>query len=141
MERSFRHVAEAKHLSFDIEMDPELPRSMTTDIKRLQQVLKNLLSNAFKFTSHGGVTFRIGIASTGWGYDHALLKRALRVIAFEVSDTGIGIAPDKQKLSLRRFHQADAGYKPALWRHRSRSGDQPRIGDPSGRRNPSLQHA
>ena len=109
MERSFRHVAEAKHLSFDIEMDPELPRSMTTDIKRLQQVLKNLLSNAFKFTSHGGVTFRIGIASTGWGYDHALLKRASRVLAFEVSDTGIGIAPDKQKIIFEAFHQADAG--------------------------------
>ena len=109
VERSFRHVAEAKHLSFDIEIDPELPRSMTTDIKRLQQVLKNLLSNAFKFTSHGGVTFRIGIASTGWGYDHALLKRASRVLAFEVSDTGIGIAPDKQKIIFEAFHQADAG--------------------------------
>jgi HAMP domain-containing protein/signal transduction histidine kinase/DNA-binding response OmpR family regulator len=109
VERSFRHVAEAKHLSFDIEMDPELPRSMTTDIKRLQQVLKNLLSNAFKFTSHGGVTFRVGIASTGWGYDHALLKRASRVLAFGVSDTGIGIAPDKQKIIFEAFHQADAG--------------------------------
>ncbi len=109
VERSFRHVADAKHLSFDIEMDAELPRSMNTDIKRLQQVLKNLLSNAFKFTSHGGVTFRIGIASTGWGYDHALLNRASRVIAFEVSDTGIGIAPDKQKIIFEAFHQADAG--------------------------------
>ena len=109
VERSFRHVAEAKHLSFDIEMDPELPRSMTTDIKRLQQVLKNLLSNAFKFTSHGGVTFRVGIVSTGWGYDHALLKRASRVLAFGVSDTGIGIAPDKQKIIFEAFHQADAG--------------------------------
>src|SRR5262245_63576313 len=82
---------------------------MTTDIKRLQQVLKNLLSNAFKFTSHGGISFRMCIASTGWGDDHALLKRASRVIAFQVSDTGIGIAPDKQKIIFEAFHQADAG--------------------------------
>src|SRR5262249_52405780 len=59
VERSFRHVAEAKNLAFQIEMDPQLPRNLTTDVKRLQQVLKNLLSNAFKFTPHGIVKFRI----------------------------------------------------------------------------------
>ncbi|HNC83768.1 MAG TPA: GAF domain-containing protein, partial [Nitrospira sp.] len=65
-ERSFRHVAEARQLAFHIEIDPQLSRSMVTDFKRLQQVLKNLLSNAFKFTSHGQVTFRIRRAVTGW---------------------------------------------------------------------------
>ncbi|MBI2359855.1 MAG: response regulator, partial [Deltaproteobacteria bacterium] len=109
VERSFRHVAEARNLAFHIEIDPELPRSLTTDVKRLQQVLKNLLSNAFKFTSHGHVAFRIKAASGGWSPDHAVLKSAPRVIAFEVSDTGIGIPLDKQKLIFEAFHQADAG--------------------------------
>jgi HAMP domain-containing protein/signal transduction histidine kinase/DNA-binding response OmpR family regulator len=109
VERSFRHVAEAKHLAFDIELDPELPRSMNTDVKRLQQVLKNLLSNAFKFTAHGRVSFRVGLASTGWSFEHVLLNRAPRVIAFEVRDTGIGIAPDKQRIIFEAFHQGDAG--------------------------------
>ncbi|HJU60794.1 MAG TPA: response regulator, partial [Candidatus Binatia bacterium] len=109
VERSFRHVAETKHLAFDIELDPELPRGMNTDVKRLQQVLKNLLSNAFKFTAHGRVSFRVGLASNGWSVDHVLLNRASRVIAFKVRDTGIGIAPDKQRIIFEAFHQADAG--------------------------------
>ena len=109
VERSFRHLAESKHLAFDIEMDPELPRSMSTDVKRLQQVLKNLLSNAFKFTSHGRVMFRMSTAASGWSADHSSLNNAARVIAFEVKDTGIGISPDKQRIIFEAFHQADAG--------------------------------
>ncbi|HEX2933272.1 MAG TPA: HAMP domain-containing protein [Candidatus Binatia bacterium] len=109
VERSFRHLAESKHLAFDIELDPELPRSMNTDVKRLQQVLKNLLSNAFKFTSHGRVIFRMNVASSGWTTDHVALNNAAKVIAFEVRDTGIGISPDKQKIIFEAFHQADAG--------------------------------
>jgi CheY-like chemotaxis protein/signal transduction histidine kinase/HAMP domain-containing protein len=109
VERSFRHVAEAKHLGFDVELEPGLPRGMNTDVKRLQQVLKNLLSNAFKFTSQGQVAFRVGVASGGWSSEHTLLNRASRVIAFAVRDSGIGIAPDKQKIIFEAFHQADAG--------------------------------
>jgi CheY-like chemotaxis protein len=109
VERSFRHVAEAKHLAFDIEMEPGLPRSMSTDVKRLQQVLKNLLSNAFKFTSQGQVSFRVRPASGGWSPENGPLNRASRVIVFEVSDTGIGISPEKQKIIFEAFHQADAG--------------------------------
>jgi CheY-like chemotaxis protein len=109
VERSFRHVADARHLAFDIDIDPALPRYMNTDVKRLQQVLKNLLSNAFKFTAHGHVGFRIFIADGGWSSDHAVLNRTGRVIAFEVRDTGIGIPPDKQKIIFEAFHQADAG--------------------------------
>src|SRR6202008_1917475 len=86
-----------------------LPRSCTTDQKRLQQILKNLLSNAFKFTSQGQVTFRMKVAGGGWSPDHPRLSAAPRVIAFEVSDTGIGIPLDKQRIIFEAFHQADAG--------------------------------
>jgi CheY-like chemotaxis protein/HAMP domain-containing protein len=109
VERSFRHIAESKHLAFDIEVSADLPRSMSTDVKRLQQVLKNLLSNAFKFTSQGRVTFRMDLVSSGWSIDHAALNNAARVIAFEVQDTGIGISADKQRIIFEAFHQADAG--------------------------------
>src|SRR5262249_40626451 len=108
VERSFRHVAEARQLSFDIDLDPQL-RGITTDIKRLQQVLKNLLSNAFKFTMQGRVSLRIRPAESGWSFDHTTLNASPKVIAFEVSDTGIGIQPDKQRIIFEAFHQADAG--------------------------------
>jgi len=109
VERSFQHVADARHLHFDIEVDSELPQSMNTDLKRLQQVLKNLLSNAFKFTTQGSVTFCMKTVTGGWSTDHAALNNAARVIAFEVRDTGIGIPADKQKIIFEAFHQADAG--------------------------------
>ena len=81
VERNFRHIADAKNLPFHVEFDPVLPRAMTTDPKRLQQILKNLLSNAFKFTAHGHVTIRVALrAVTGWTPDHPLLSRAQNVI-------------------------------------------------------------
>jgi CheY-like chemotaxis protein len=109
VERNFRHVAEAKNLPFNIEFDPGLPRSMTTDPKRLQQILKNLLSNAFKFTAHGHVSIHVTPAVSGWSLDHKVLSKTASVIAFEISDTGIGIASEKQKLIFEAFQQADAG--------------------------------
>ncbi|MGE5816694.1 MAG: response regulator, partial [Deltaproteobacteria bacterium] len=109
VERAFRHVAENKHLTFDIELSAELPRAIHTDLKRLQQILKNLLSNAFKFTMQGRVSFRIRPAQSGWSSDHTVLNSSSRVIALEVSDTGIGIPPDKQRIIFEAFHQADAG--------------------------------
>ncbi|HLW64033.1 MAG TPA: HAMP domain-containing protein, partial [Gemmataceae bacterium] len=109
MERSFRHVAEAKNIGFKIEIDPDVPRAMITDLKRLQQVLKNLLSNAFKFTGMGHVDLHISTAPSGWSPSHPILGTAPQVIAFSVNDTGIGIAPDKQKIVFEAFQQADAG--------------------------------
>jgi CheY-like chemotaxis protein/signal transduction histidine kinase/HAMP domain-containing protein len=106
--RPFQHEAEGRKLSFDIELDPNLGRSIFTDSKRLQQILKNLLSNAFKFTQEGGVRFRIWPALGGWNRDNASLSNAASIIAFEVSDTGIGIPLEKQKLIFEAFQQADA---------------------------------
>ena len=106
--RPFRHEAESRHLFFDVEIDPKLDRSMITDSKRLQQVLKNLLSNAFKFTEQGGVKLSIRPAISGWTPDQPVLRSAPGVVAFEVSDTGIGIPPEKQKIIFEAFQQADA---------------------------------
>jgi CheY-like chemotaxis protein len=109
MARPFRHEAESRRLAFDVQMAPNLERSIITDSKRLQQVLKNLLSNAFKFTETGGVKLRVSPATGGWTPDHAVLKHAPAVVAFEVTDTGIGIPPEKQKIIFEAFQQADAG--------------------------------
>ena len=107
--RPFRHEAENRRLSFDVHTDPHLTRSLVTDSKRLQQVLKNLLSNAFKFTEHGGVQLSVSVAAGGWSSDHPILGSAASVIAFEVSDTGIGIPAEKQRIIFEAFQQADAG--------------------------------
>ncbi|HZR38216.1 MAG TPA: response regulator, partial [Nevskia sp.] len=106
-DRGFRHFAESKRLDFRIEVDPALPKTMATDIKRLQQIIKNLLSNAFKFTHVGHVALNVRLADGGWSPDHAELNRAGQAIAFSVSDTGIGISPDKQKIIFEAFQQAD----------------------------------
>jgi CheY-like chemotaxis protein/signal transduction histidine kinase/HAMP domain-containing protein len=106
--RTFRHDAENRGLSYDVQLDPALGRSITTDSKRLQQVLKNLLSNAFKFTDRGGVRLSVQVAQDGWSADHPTLGGAETVVAFVVSDTGIGIPFDKQKIIFEAFQQADA---------------------------------
>jgi CheY-like chemotaxis protein/signal transduction histidine kinase/HAMP domain-containing protein len=107
VERTFRHMAEAKHLSFHVELKDNLPTAMLTDTTRLQQVLKNLLSNAFKFTTHGQVSLAISLVKTGFTSDHPNLLHADAVLAFAVCDTGVGIAADKLQLIFEAFQQAD----------------------------------
>jgi CheY-like chemotaxis protein len=107
VERGFRQVAADKDLRFEIRLDPRLPPALVTDPRRLQQVLKNLLSNAFKFTNQGQVTLAIHPATSGWAWDHPSLSRASAVVAFSVADTGIGIPADKQKVVFEAFQQAD----------------------------------
>ncbi|HEV2609156.1 MAG TPA: HAMP domain-containing protein [Noviherbaspirillum sp.] len=107
VERTFRHMAEAKSITFSVELAENLPPSMMTDTTRLQQILKNLLSNAFKFTPNGKVDLRIGLADSGWTIDHPNLAHADAVLAFSVTDTGVGIASDKLQLIFEAFQQAD----------------------------------
>jgi HAMP domain-containing protein/signal transduction histidine kinase/DNA-binding response OmpR family regulator len=109
IDRSFRHEAESRKLAFSLDFDPSLGRALNTDPKRLLQVLKNLLSNAFKFTGQGGVRLRVAMAKHGWASDHPVLSAAPAVVEFSVSDTGIGIPLDKQKIIFEAFQQADAG--------------------------------
>ncbi|HEY7231003.1 MAG TPA: HAMP domain-containing protein [Pseudolabrys sp.] len=106
--RPFRHEADTRQLSFNVDLDPSLGRTLFTDSKRLQQVLKNLLSNAFKFTERGGVQLKVFAAPAGWAASHPILSQAQSVVAFEVADTGIGIPAEKQKLIFEAFQQADA---------------------------------
>ncbi|MGB8637322.1 MAG: response regulator, partial [Pseudolabrys sp.] len=106
--RPFRHEAETRQLSFKVDLDPALGRTLITDSKRLQQVLKNLLSNAFKFTERGGVQLKVFAAPAGWTASHPILSQAQSVVAFEVADTGIGIPAEKQKMIFEAFQQADA---------------------------------
>jgi len=107
--RPFRHEAENRRLTFETFADPALSQSLVTDAKRLQQVLKNLLSNAFKFTEQGQVRLSVLKAQGGWTMGHPILSRAETVVAFEVADTGIGIPVEKQRIIFEAFQQADAG--------------------------------
>ncbi len=107
VERSFRPVAEDKTLDFEIEVrGANVPPAIETDEQRLQQVIKNLLSNAFKFTESGGVKLRIGVAE-GHQFASEALSRAEAVLEFTVEDTGVGIAHDKLRLIFEAFQQAD----------------------------------
>jgi HAMP domain-containing protein/signal transduction histidine kinase/CheY-like chemotaxis protein len=101
MDRTFRQVAEERKLEFHVEVDPKLPLAIRTDSKRLQQVLRNLLSNAFKFTERGGVTLQIGSA------EGTPLRAGSQWIAMSVTDTGIGIPEEKQRIIFEAFQQAD----------------------------------
>ncbi|MBM0104231.1 response regulator [Steroidobacter sp. S1-65] len=107
LQRSFEQVASDRKLQLKIELDPSLPRTMITDEKRLQQILKNLLSNAFKFTHEGGVELSIYRASNGWNPSNQSLNSASSVVAYSVHDTGIGIAADKLRVIFEAFQQAD----------------------------------
>jgi signal transduction histidine kinase/HAMP domain-containing protein/CheY-like chemotaxis protein len=107
MERTFRQLAADKGLDFNVKFDGKLPQSIRTDEKRLQQVVLNLLSNAFKFTSKGGVTLAVRCAESGWNQNHPVLRNVNRAIEIAVTDTGIGIPEDKQKLIFEAFQQAD----------------------------------
>ncbi|MEQ9526128.1 MAG: response regulator [Thalassobaculum sp.] len=107
LRRTFDPVATEKKLDFTIELDESLPEHIVTDAMRLQQVLFNLLSNAFKFTEKGGVTLRAERATEGWSPDHPVLGIAGTVVAFAISDTGIGITEANQRIIFEAFQQGD----------------------------------
>jgi CheY-like chemotaxis protein len=107
VEQTFRHVAENRGLAFAVERDGALPQAIETDANRLNQVLKNLLSNAFKFTERGSVTLSMRVAHGGWSPEVETLAAADVVVAFSVADTGIGIPDDKQRIIFEAFQQAD----------------------------------
>ncbi len=107
VERTFRHVAEARKLDFQIDTERLVPQTIITDSKRLQQVIKNLLSNAFKFTERGRVSLRVETVHEGWTPDANSLFASGSAVAISVTDTGIGIPGDKQQIIFEAFQQAD----------------------------------
>jgi signal transduction histidine kinase/DNA-binding response OmpR family regulator/HAMP domain-containing protein len=107
VDRTFAQVAQDKKLDFQVELENDLPRSMYTDDKRLQQIIKNLLSNAFKFTEKGHVKLKVSRASEGWNAANDHLNTAGQVLAIQVEDSGIGIPEDKQRIIFEAFQQAD----------------------------------
>jgi len=107
LEREFRHVADRQDLSFSVEIASGMAPTIATDPGRLRQILKNLLANAFKFTEQGEVTLRVGSPQTGWRPAAEQLRGVDRVTAFQISDTGIGVAPALQTHIFEAFAQAD----------------------------------
>ncbi len=107
LERNFRQIAGNKHIAFSINVSSQAPRKLYTDGKRLTQVLKNLLSNAFKFTEEGSVRLTVARAFGGWDASISSLQHAPEVVAFSITDTGIGIPESKHKIIFEAFQQAD----------------------------------
>jgi HAMP domain-containing protein/signal transduction histidine kinase/DNA-binding response OmpR family regulator len=107
VETTFKPISEARHLRFTIDVDSHLPDAMETDLQRLNQILKNLLSNSFKFTEKGEVKLRIYEASKNWKPGNVNLDNAKKVVAFAISDTGIGIPQEKQNIIFEAFQQAE----------------------------------
>ncbi|HET6255957.1 MAG TPA: HAMP domain-containing protein [Puia sp.] len=107
VETTFKPISEARHLRFTIETDPRLPQAMETDLQRLNQILKNLLSNSFKFTEKGEVKLRIYEANHNWKPGAPTLDGARQVVGFAISDTGIGIPLEKQNIIFEAFQQAE----------------------------------
>jgi signal transduction histidine kinase/HAMP domain-containing protein/ActR/RegA family two-component response regulator len=107
-ERHFRPLAERKNLQFSVSIDPKLPEAISTDAQQLHQILGNLISNAVKFTERGSVEIRMELMADTHRLETPALAQAPAAIAFAVSDTGVGISPEKQRLIFEAFQQADA---------------------------------
>jgi HAMP domain-containing protein/signal transduction histidine kinase/CheY-like chemotaxis protein len=107
VETTFKPISEARHLRFTIDTDPRLPQGMETDLQRLNQILKNLLSNSFKFTEKGEVKLRIYEAQRNWKMGNPSLDDSKQVVGFAIIDTGIGIPSEKQNIIFEAFQQAE----------------------------------
>jgi signal transduction histidine kinase/HAMP domain-containing protein/CheY-like chemotaxis protein len=105
--RTFAPLAELQGLELLVEREDGLPESIVTDEQRLQQVLKNLLSNALKFTEAGSVRLRVHRPPADMLFATPALDEAATVVAFSVTDTGIGVQADKLKLIFEAFQQGD----------------------------------
>ncbi len=141
VERSFRPVAEERGLEFEIALEPGAPGDIETDEQRLQQILKNLLSNAFKFTERGSVRLSVAAAPAELQFSGVALSNAEAVVAFSVTDTGIGIPPDKLRLIFEAFQQAEGSTSRRFGGTGLGLVDQPRDRPPPGRRDKGRERA
>jgi HAMP domain-containing protein/CheY-like chemotaxis protein/signal transduction histidine kinase len=107
MELTFRHIAEHKNLAFNIYMEDDLPDFIETDPQRLKQIIKNLLSNAFKFTEKGQVDMIVKAIKPDLSFNNTVLDKSEKVIAIQIKDTGIGIPKETQSIVFEAFQQAE----------------------------------
>jgi two-component system chemotaxis sensor kinase CheA len=107
VERYFLPVARQKKLEFKIQMSEDLPKTTSIDEQQLFKILKNLLSNAFKFTERGSVSLRVWRAEEHFVANNPLFRDKEQILAFSVTDTGIGISKDKQEMIFEAFQQAN----------------------------------
>jgi len=103
LDRAFEPVAKQRGLEFVVELGPGLPSTLVTDAKRLRQIMKCLLSNAFKFTESGRVAVRVSLSRSGWSPDRERLNNVREVVAFSVIDTGVGMSESEQRSILEVF--------------------------------------
>ena len=141
IERNFRHEAESRHLTFTTDFDPRLGRTMVTDAKRLMQIVKNLLSNAMKFTAQGSVRLHVGPAMLGWS------RRSPGAVAGQAGGRILGHRHRHRHLAreaedhLRGLPAGRRRHGAQVRRHRPGAGHQPRAGAPAGRRDPPQERA
>jgi len=109
--KTFEPVANQKQLDFNIHLSSELPAKMFNDQQRLEQILKNILSNAFKFTSQGEISLSIKRPQHTKIVKENYTFTSDQLVLFEISDTGIGIPKDKQKQVFEAFQQGDGTTK------------------------------
>jgi HAMP domain-containing protein/signal transduction histidine kinase len=137
LDQTFRPVAQQKGLDLTLDVESDVPVTIRTDGQRLQQILRNLIGNAFKFTEQGGITVRVHQPPPGIVYQGEALRAASeKVIAFSVVDTGIGIAKDKQQLIFEAFQQADGTARSASRARPGKGARSPSSSRPSTRRRP-----
>jgi signal transduction histidine kinase/HAMP domain-containing protein len=105
--REFEPMARTKGLTFSVDVASDGPQAVSTDPQRLNQILKNLLANAFKFTEEGHVSMTIDRASSGWDPAITSLSEASSVAVFTVTDTGVGIEEEQQQVIFEAFAQGD----------------------------------
>ena len=110
LQNTFQPLADKKGLQFLVEQAPEVPQTISTDIQRVEQIVKNFLSNAIKFTETGHVTIRLETPQTGLTNSETTIP-AGELVCIKVSDTGKGIAPDKLDLIFEAFHQEDGSIR------------------------------
>ncbi len=104
---TFIEIAKNKGIEFSVKLSGNLPVGVVTDGQRLLQVLRNLLSNAFKFTERGSVVVTIELAESGWTTDHPVLGKLASALSISIQDSGIGISKESQDLIFEEFRQAD----------------------------------
>ena len=137
VDRTFHHVAESKNLAFHVDIDAALPRSFTTDSKRLQQILKNLLSNAFKFTAQGHVAMTVRQVAEGWSADHPGAAARAERRGVRRHRHRHRHPARKAEAHLRGVPSGRRRHEPQVRRHRPGPGHQPRARDAARRRNPA----